>query len=180
MKFEIGRWTLECDPDKTRSLYAEAPGGASVTCGCPGCINFDNVREVNFSVAFRALLEPMGIDIEKVMSVRRVAPLDAGTSLYAGSYALAGKIVDGDEDLRMECSLADVYERIDEKTNIALRVWKTPPPPWVEVACVRIRFLMVLPWEGEDPFAPLDLSSCRGPADRLEGEEDSGDNPDDG
>lgn len=172
MKVEIGRWTLECDPEETRKIYATAPGGAAVTCGCLGCINFDNVRDANFSEPFRAILEPLGIDIEKVMSVRRVAPLDAGTSLYAGSYALVGKIVEGDEDLRMECSLADVYERVDEKTNIAMRIWRTPPQPWSDVECVRIRFLMVLPWEGEDPFAPLDLSSCRGPADRLLDEED--------
>jgi hypothetical protein len=171
MKVEIGRWKLECDPDETRRLYTETAGGAALTCGCPGCVNFDKVRDANFPVALRALLEPLGIDIDKVISVRRVAPLDSGTSLYAGSFALAGKIVEGDEDLRMECSLADVYERVDEKTNIALRVWKTPPAPWNEVACVRIRFLMVLPWEGEDPFAPLDLSSCRGPADRPDDED---------
>jgi hypothetical protein len=168
MTVEVGRWTLECDVEKTAALYAESKEGAALVCGCPGCENYEKVRLAYFPAALRGLLEPMGVDVDKVVSVRRVAPLDSETSLYAGSFAVAGKIVEGEEDHRMECSLADVYERVDEKTHIALRKWRSPPAPWSEVECVRIRFMMVLPWEGEDPFAPLDLSSCRGPADRIE------------
>lgn len=168
MKVKIGRWEVECDVDATDENYAETQACAATTCGCPGCENYEKVRAEHFPKPLAELLVPLGVDLDKVISVRRVAPLDDKSSLYAGSFAIAGKIVQGDEDLRLECSLADIYEQVGERAHIALRKWRTPPEPWSADNCVRIRFLMVLPWMGADPFAPLDLSSCKGPADRVE------------
>lgn len=163
----IGRWLVEADDGATRACYGLMSHGAATDCGCPGCSNYLAAWCENIPAKFRALLESLGVDIDKECSVRRVAPLDAGHSLYAGSFAVAGRILEGPAEDNSGGWRLDVFEEVGETAHVALRDWPNPPAPWEEGATVRIRFLVTLPWTGEDPEAPIDLSGCDGPADKA-------------
>lgn len=163
---KLGPWTVQYDPEGSALLYRAMESGAARTCGCPGCSNYLAVRADHFPAPFASFLEGLGVDAAKEVSVRRVAPLDSGHSLYAGSFALKGKIIEGPEESDVEGWRLDVFEALGEGAHLAFRKWTNPPPPWDGEECVRLRFLLTLPWEGEDPSAPMDLSGCKGPADK--------------
>ncbi len=168
----IGTWTIDADPEKTAECYAVMGSGAASSCECPGCANYLTVRRTHIPCRMAELLDTLGVNSEKEVSVRRVAPLDSGHSLYAGSFALVGRIVEGIEDDSVGIWRRDVFEQLAPGVEVALRKWKEPPSPWAEAGGVlRLRFLMVLPWVGEDPSAPVDLSGCKGPVDRIDWED---------
>ncbi len=171
MKMNIGRWEVEFDKEATRRYYEMMEEGAALRCGCTGCLNFEAVKGEYLPKPLVKKLKGFGINPFKTVSVRRVAPLEDGNSLYAGSYAVIGKIVKGEESARSGDARLDIFENIAPGAHLALRKWNTPPSPWPEEGCVRVRFLVTLPWNGEDPETPLDLATCKGPADR----EDDGD-----
>jgi len=164
----FGPWVFEHDPKETAKNY-EATISAAESCMCPGCANYQAVRQDHFPESFTRFLLAMGVDHFKELSVRRVAPLDAGHSLYAGSFGVAGAILEGPGDENVNGLRLDVFEEVSPKVHVALRSWPNPPGPWAADRCVRIRFLMILPWQGEDPSAPVELGSCRGPSDRAQG-----------
>lgn len=169
MLVQLGPWLLSCDREQTAAKCAAMTTGAAVSCGCDGCGNYLAVRKDHFPVELSAFLANLGVDPEKEVSVRRVAPLDAGHSLYAGSFAMAGRIMKGPEDDNQSGWKLDVFEEMGPYAHLAARRWDNPPPPWENGKCVRLRFLITLPWRGEDPAAPVDLGGCKGPVDRLEG-----------
>lgn len=165
----LGPWKIEVDQGRTREACEVVAHGAAADCGCPGCSNYLAAREANLPVEFRSFLDSLGIDWEKEVSARRVAPLDAGHSLYAGSFAVVGEIVEGPKDANMDGWRLDVFEEMGEGCHVAARVWQNPPEPWPRGETVRLRFLVTLPWIGEDPEAPIDIGGCKGPIDRAGG-----------
>ena len=164
----IGRWLIAFDREETKNLYARLHEGASDNCGCPGCENYQKARVRSLEPEFVRLLYALGADPLKELSVRRVAPLDAKNCLYAGSFAVWGRVVNPPPDDQSEGVRVDVFEPLGEFTHIALRTWKRPPSALGTAPLIRLRFLMVLPWLGEGVSAPVDLTACRGPADKTD------------
>lgn len=163
----IGPWRLVCDPRLTSELYAAMDTGAAEKCGCMGCENYRKGREFHMEQPFAALLRELGVDPLKELSVRRVAPLDKNTSLYAGSFAVAGRLAEGPDARGKDGVRIDVFEEVTKRIYVAFRTWTAPPPGWRDVDCVRLRFLLIADWLGPEADAPVDLSICKGPADRT-------------
>lgn len=164
---KLGGWKLGFDDAATQKLYSLLPKGAAKACRCPGCENYLRAREGHFPESLADLLRKLGADPGKEISVRRVAPLDEGHSLYAGSFAVMGRILEGEADDNREGWRVDVFEELSKETYVALRLWHHPPHPFADAPCVRLRFLFTLPWIGHDPSPPLDLTGCRGPGDLM-------------
>jgi hypothetical protein len=163
MLSHIGPWVIECDAASTREMYGKMEHGAARECKCPGCANYEAVREAHLPETFRDLLARFGADPDKEVSVRRVAPLTDGLSLYAGSFALIGVILAGPHDNRTGCAKVDVFEPIGPGAYVSLRNWNAPLAPWPEKGALRLRFLLIMPWEGKDSAAPVNLAKCKGP-----------------
>lgn len=163
----FGPWMLDCDTVLTGEIYAATDKGAADKCGCRGCENYLKGRDLHIEEPFRAMLTSLGVDPSKELSVRRVAPLDSKTSLYAGSFAVAGNIVEGPDHREKDGVRIDLFEEITGKTWYAFRAWTNPPPGWRETDCMRLRFLIIADWLLPETDAPVDLALCRGPADRL-------------
>jgi hypothetical protein len=169
MHIDIGRWRVAVDKKATASVYAFLKSGVAPECRCTGCDNYLKVREEHFPPKLTDLLERIGADPTKECSVRRVAPLEGSRSLYAGSFALIGELKKGPVNELVENSKLDVFEMLPDGAQVAFRRWHKPPKPWQGGGKVlRLRFLITLPWIGEDPEEPLDLSNCDGPADKWE------------
>jgi hypothetical protein len=150
-------WTAEIDLGTTEAVYRRLPGGAAERCGCLPCRNFHAVRPLHYGEGFTALLASLGIDPSKEHAVRLVSPLEGERYLYAGTYGffgeiLAGRPLRGFPRVREE---VDVFERVGHDTYVALRPWTEPPRPWGETSCVRLEFLVVLPWALDETGAPV-------------------------
>lgn len=156
MRVTLLVWTVEPDLEATCAAYRNIAAGAARRCGCGTCRNFDAARPAEYAKSLRDLLARVGVDPRKEASVRLVAPLEGGRYLYAGSYAFCGEILAGRPYrgfpfLREE---VDVFERVGPGAHVALRPWPRPGEPWTAGRCVRIEFLVVLPWVLEEPGAP--------------------------
>lgn len=162
----IGPWLLSCDEEANRRAYALMDHGASGDCRCPCCANFQLVRKKHFPEGLAQLLATLGADPSRECSVRRVAPLTGRLSLYAGSFALEGTLLDGPLPDTPDGDAIDVFEPLEPGVFVAVRRWRHPPAPWPEGGCLRLRFLMLLPWHGTDPAPPLNLARCKGRAKR--------------
>jgi hypothetical protein len=161
MRRNLLAWTVEVDRVATREAYLRVVAGAAATCGCPSCRNFDLARPRLFPEALREALASVGVDPTKEDSVRLIAPLEGEFSLYCGWYifrggVLAGRPSRGFPFLREE---VDVFECVAPGAHLALRPWQARKPPWAGAPCVRLDFLVVLPWvldEGGAPAVNLD------------------------
>jgi len=141
-------WTVATDPVATQNVYREIRVGAAATCGCAPCRNFDTARPALYPRTLSELLDAAAIDPCKETKVKLVAPLEHGLQLYAGTYLfcgeiLAGRAFRGFPFLKDE---VDVFERIGDTAHVALRPWLCPEAPWAPRPCVRLEFLVVLPW----------------------------------
>lgn len=164
MRRSVLVWTVELDPAATRAAYARLRTGAARACGCPACANFDRARPRLYPEPFRALLASLAADPRKELAVRLVSPLEQGGHLYAGAYAFCGEVLAGRPArgfpfLREE---VDVFERVAPGVHIALRPWAAAEEPWAGRPCVRLEFLVVLPWVGGQGGAPA-VNLDRGP-----------------
>ena len=59
---QIGRWSVRCDPELTRQLYART---SAIACECADCANFRAAGEEAFPLPFLHLLQQFGIDSAK-------------------------------------------------------------------------------------------------------------------
>lgn len=159
-------WTVSTDDVATREMYRKVGEGAATRCGCRSCRNFDTARPAHYPESFCDLLAAAAIDPRKETKVRLVTPLEQGHHLYSGTYLLCGEILAGRSFrgfpfVREEI---DVFESVAPTVHVALRPFPNPGPPWSERPCVRLEFLVVLPWaiegEGATPVELHDRPLC--------------------
>ncbi|MEW6487270.1 MAG: hypothetical protein AB1578_05060 [Thermodesulfobacteriota bacterium] len=164
MRRSVLAWTVEIDPAATRAAYALLRTGAAENCGCPACANFESARPRHYPEPFRAILTAVGADPRKELAVHLVAPLEEGLHLYAGAYAFCGEVLSGrpPRGFPFLREGVDVFERVAPGVHIALRPWAAPEEPWAGRPCVRLEFLVVLPWVGGEGGAPA-VNLDRGP-----------------
>jgi hypothetical protein len=164
MRRSVLVWTVETDPAATRAAYARLRTGAAEACGCPACGNFQRVRPRLYPEPFQSLLASLGADPRKELAVRLVSPLEEGRQLYAGAYAFCGEVLAGrpTRGFPFQREEVDVFERVAPELHIALRPWAAPEEPWAGRPCVRLEFLVVLPWVGGEGGAPS-VNLDRGP-----------------
>lgn len=148
MRQTLLAWTVETDPAGTRSIYRLIESGAARRCGCGPCRNFDAARPEHFPAGLLQLLSAAAVEPKKEVAVRLVSPLEGDAHLYAGTYAFCGHILSGRPYrgfpfLREE---VDVFEHVGNDAHVALRPWPAPEGEWRGSSCVRLEFLVVLPW----------------------------------
>jgi hypothetical protein len=161
-------WTVESDPARTRALYRAQDRGAATRCGCADCRNFSVARPEHFPPPFTALLETLAIDPCKEAVVSLVVPLEGRRGLYSGSYLFCGSLLTGrpHRGFPFLRERVDVFEQIHPEAHVALRPAADPDAPWAGAVCVRLEFLVVLPWVlvGERQAAiDLDRAACKDP-----------------
>lgn len=59
---QVGRWSIRCNPDVNRQLYAKTP---VISCECIDCLNFRAAGMDAFSPQFLQLLDQLGVDYGK-------------------------------------------------------------------------------------------------------------------
>jgi hypothetical protein len=94
------------------------------------------------------------IDPRKEASVRLVSPLEGHRHLYTGTYGFCGYILSGRpfRGFPVAREEVDVFERVGGDAQVAVKLWDRPAAPW-PAGCVRLEFLVVLPWVIEDAEA---------------------------
>ena len=156
MRRSLLAWIVEVNRAATREAYLQVLSGAASACGCPSCRNFALVRPRLFPEPFLQALTSLGVDPTKEVSVRLIAPLEGELALYSGCYAFCGEVLAGRPSrgfpfLREE---VDVFECVAPGAHLALRPWQAPGRPWSGARCVRLDFLVVLPWVLDEEGAP--------------------------
>jgi hypothetical protein len=141
-------WTVDSDPARTGALYRVVDQGAAVRCGCADCRNFSQARPKHFPPPFGSLLESLAVDPQKEATVSLVTPLEGRRSLYSGSYLFCGSLLAGrpHRGFPFLRERVDVFEQIHPEAHIALRPGINSDHPWSSAECVRLEFLVVLPW----------------------------------
>lgn len=64
-ELHIGEQTIRYDREATAAIYASLKGGWAEDCLCAGCRNLMAQRAVIYPLAFRELLDRLGIDPNK-------------------------------------------------------------------------------------------------------------------
>lgn len=148
VRHSLFAWTVDSDFERTRALYQAVNQGAAARCGCADCRNFSRARPEHFPPSFGALLESLAVDPHKEAAVALVAPLEGRRSLYSGSYLFCGAILTGrpHRGFPFLTERVDVFEQIHPEAHVALRPGVHPDHPWAGADCVRLEFLVVLPW----------------------------------
>lgn len=153
-------WVVESDSACTRSLYRLVTEGAAERCGCLDCQNFQTARPKNFPTPFAELLTSLSVDLHKEVGVSLVAPLEGKRSLYSGNYLFCGSIVAGrpHRGFPFLAERVDVFDQVHPEAHVALRPFSGSDLPWRDQPCVRVEFLVVLPWVlAGDRARPIDL-----------------------
>ena len=148
VRHSLFAWTVDSDPARTRALYRAVAQGAAARCGCADCRNFAGARPEHFPPAFGELLEALAVDPHKEAVVSLVAPLEGRRGLYSGSYLFCGSLLTGrpHRGFPFLSERVDVFEQIHPEAHVALRPGVNSDHPWSGVVCVRLEFLVVLPW----------------------------------
>jgi len=148
MRQALLAWTVSTEDVATRETYGKIGEGAAARCGCRSCRNFDAVRPAPYPQGFCDLLAAAAIDPRKEARVRLVTPLERGRHLYSGTYLFCGAILAGRSfrGFPFVKEEIDVFECVAPTVHVALRPCSHPEPPWGDRPCVRLEFLVVLPW----------------------------------
>ena len=156
MRQNLFAWTVETDPTHTRLLYRAVPSGAAVRCGCRDCHNFDAARPDHFPSPLAELLASLAVDPRKEVAVSMVAPLEGNRSLYSGGYLLTGAILAGrpHRGFPFINERVDVFEQIHPHAHVSFRPVQGSEEPWTVTHCIRLEFLVVLPWVLRESHMP--------------------------
>ena len=115
MRFEIGKYILEVDIDKTRDFYLCADSVVD-GCDCQGCRNYEKWA-VSLSAEPKYIFERMGIRLEKVPEVYVNCSNKDGSLFYGGFYHLCGKVIQGQEPWK---EAGEELRTLDEDAFVAL------------------------------------------------------------
>ena len=95
MIFEIGKYKLDIDVEKTREFY-KTKKTYTYFCDCAGCRNFYAAIET-FPQEVKDFFDRLGVDPKKGAEHYVVKAEDDGkTAMYGGWYHLCGRIMNGE------------------------------------------------------------------------------------
>jgi hypothetical protein len=96
-QLQIGDQTIRFDREATAAIYATLAHGDTERCGCNFCKNFAAQRHLAYPPSFRALLEQLGVDVNKEGEAFEYGPVDDGCHLYGGWFYLVAELVTAGE-----------------------------------------------------------------------------------
>jgi hypothetical protein len=151
----IGRWEIECEPERTADRYSELPLGSG--CDCSDCRNFFSAIDLAFDTEFRELAESLGIDIRKPAELSHYGKEKSGPHYTGGWFHFVGHIRSGADAWtpRGENSWDQAFEKLNGKielgfTNRVSLVRK----PFEGDNLVQLEFGTRVPWVIEEPESP--------------------------
>lgn len=93
MVFTFGKFTIDVDVEKNRTLYQTAEA-LTMGCSCDGCANFEKAA---FPESVKAFFRELGVDPKKPAEAYVNCSEENGKKLfYGGFYHLCGTVLDGD------------------------------------------------------------------------------------
>ncbi len=92
-ELQIGDQTIRYDREATAAAYEVVQKGDTEICACLFCKNFLIQRNVAYPASFKAMLQQLGIDLNKEGEVFECGPDAEGYHLYGGWFYLIGELV---------------------------------------------------------------------------------------
>jgi len=97
----VGDQTIRYNPEATAAIYARLRNGRAEDCGCAGCRNLLAQRDEVYPIAFRELLQRLGIDPKKESEAVADGPLENGLHHYDGWFFFVGEMVMAGEHMSL-------------------------------------------------------------------------------
>ena len=98
VELQVGDQTIRYDRDATARIYESMSTGWAERCGCVGCRNYLAQRDAIYPLAFRELLDRLGIDLTKDAEVVADGPVKNRLHHYGGWFFFVGEMLTaGDE-----------------------------------------------------------------------------------
>jgi hypothetical protein len=141
-------WRLCCDPEATRTAYAQIESGAPERCGCDYCRNFIALREQSYPREVLDLLAQLGIDYRREAEVYHLARLPGGLHQYGGWFHFIGTF-EGPEPWEADASGRRRLHMvpIDDRFSLTFRrEAQLAPEPLKDQPLVQLEFAVQIPW----------------------------------
>ncbi len=143
----FGRWTVQCDPEKTRQAYLSQTGCAE-RCGCTICKNFIAARGKIYSAEVRALFGQLGVDPVRELEVVHTHRISRGRHAYSGWFHFFGSIESGRD---AQVPRGDLFTLELEAAGAACALGfsaKTArsPAAFAGGTIVQVDFAAIVPW----------------------------------
>ncbi len=95
---ELPGWRVEYDRPATAAAYGRAQANGPEACGCDPCRNWAATRGHLLPEEFRALLDRLGIPINREAEVYHNGRLPSGLHSYGAWYHFVGRVLFGERE----------------------------------------------------------------------------------
>jgi hypothetical protein len=145
---DLGRWTIQCDPEGTRVAFSLVPIGSPESCGCNDCLNFAAARDRAYSSAALAIFNQLGIDSQKESEIWHTHRDETGLHHYGGFFHFLGTIESGrDVMVKMNGYSTYDFEMIGEHFEWGLRAETAlVPEAFAGGPVTQLEFTTRIPW----------------------------------
>ena len=145
---DLGRWTIQCDPEGTRVAFSLVPIGSPESCGCNDCLNFAAARDRAYPSAALAIFNQLGIDSHKESEIWHTHRDETGLHHYGGFFHFIGTIESGrDVMVKMNGYSTYDFEMIGEHFEWGLRAETAlVPEAFTGGPVTQLEFTTRIPW----------------------------------
>ncbi|WP_068135009.1 hypothetical protein [Roseimaritima ulvae] len=98
-QIELPGWRIEYDRSATVAMLARMPTSGPDSCHCAPCKNWAATRRNILPVEFQALLEELGIPLDREIEIIHFGRLESGQHFYGGWYHFVGHVLEGEQEL---------------------------------------------------------------------------------
>lgn len=151
IEVNYGDWVIECDPERTRQIYASLGPTGPLECTCLHCKNFQAARSRVYPTDVLDLFARMGIEPLIENEVYEMGALEPGVHLYGGWLHLVGKILARPADERAcgDKAASLVPRQIEDCTPFKLQFSEGRDcirEAFVDEQVVQADFTAAVPW----------------------------------
>jgi hypothetical protein len=136
---ELPGWKILHDHDATVAAYAKIPTGGAESCGCDPCRNWAASRVRIFPAELRALIERLGIPLDRECEVCHNGRPAPGLHSYAGWYHFVGQVIFGEREDAPRVSFGPFSVFFHSSPALL-------PKPFEGLAVVQLEFEAEIPW----------------------------------
>lgn len=150
---QIGRWTIQCDPDATRQAFSRVPLGSPEACSCSDCLNFAASRVRAYPSEVLLIFDELGIDSRKESEIWHTHRDESGLHHYGGFFHFIGTIQSGrDVMVKMNGYGTYDFEGIGEYFEWGLASETAlVPEPFTGFPVTQLEFAARIPWVIDKP-----------------------------